>query len=653
MSSRRNRARTPRTGGTGGDRTAARRDAPISGGEDPVSRRDDAFPRGDDLVSGGDDAVIARALRWSLAVFAVVAVCGGLAAVWFLRPPPRPAAVETKLALPAGRPMPRATIPAIPFTDVTAAAGIDFVHENGAAGEKLLPETMGGGCGFFDMDGDGDQDLILTSGCRWPWDERPAAAPATMALYRNDGTGRFENVTAGSGLDVSFYGTGLAIGDYDADGLPDLFVAAVGPDRLFRNLGGGRFVDTTAAAGVAGGDGEWGTSCGFFDADGDGDLDLFVCNYVEWSPDLDRSQDFRLVGGGRAYGRPQNFAGAFPRLHRNDGAGRFTDVSAEAGVRVTNPATGVPVGKSLGVAFDDLDGDGATDVVVANDTVQNFLFHNRGGGRFAEIGREAGIAYDGEGRARGAMGIDIGRFRNDDEIGIVIGNFANEMSALYVSRGRRLQFKDDAVSNGFGPETRQELTFGVLFADLDLDGRLDIVSANGHLEEDINKVQKTQFYEQSPELFWNCGPAQPLEFVPVSAASVGRDFHRPLVGRAAATADIDGDGDLELLLTASGGRPRLLRNDQRLGHHWLRVALVGRPGNTGAIGALVSLHRDGSVQSWRVGPTRSYQSQCELPATLGLGSSTDTGAVTIRWPDGTTTEHAGLEPDRLHTIRQP
>ena len=648
--SRRDRTRSPRPRG---EEQAYAGDDPASGGDDQVSGGDDKVSGGDDRVSGGDDAVITRALMRSLVVFAAVAACGGLAAVWLLRPAPRPEPVETRLALPAGRPAPRATIPTIPFADVTASAGIDFVHENGAAGEKLLPETMGGGCGFFDMDGDGDQDLILTNGCRWPWDERPAAAAATMALYRNDGTGRFENVTAGSGLDVSFYGTGLAIGDYDADGLPDLFVAAVGPDRLFRNLGGGRFADATATAGVAGGDSEWGTSCGFLDADGDGDLDLFVCTYVEWSREIDRGQDFRLVGGGRAYGRPQNFAGAFPRLHRNDGGGRFSDVSAEAGVRVTNPATGVPVGKSLGVAFDDLDGDGATDVVVANDTVQNFLLHNRGGGRFEEIGREAGIAYDGEGRARGAMGIDIGRFRNDDEIGIVIGNFANEMSALYVSRGRRLQFKDDAVSNGFGPETRQELTFGVLFADVDLDGRLDIVSANGHLEEDINKVQKTQFYEQSPELFWNCGADQPLEFVPVPAASVGPDFHRPLVGRAAATADIDGDGDLDLLITAGGGRPRLLRNDQRLGHHWLRVGLVGRPDNAAAIGAVVALRRGGVVQSWRIGPTRSYQSQCELPATFGLGSSTDTGTLTIRWPDGTTTEHEGLEPDRLHTIRQP
>ena len=602
-----------------------------------------------------DDAVIGVALRRSLAVFATVALVTGGVAIWFGRPAPPAPRPAAQVPLPAGRPATRVAIPSIPFTDVTQAAGIRFVHENGAAGEKLLPETMGGGCGFLDMDADGDQDLVFTSGCRWPWDERPivAAAAATMAVYRNDGTGRFEDVTAGSGLDVSFYGTGLAIGDFDSDGLPDLFVAALGPDRLFRNLGGGRFEDVTAAAGVAGGDAEWGTSCGWFDAEGDGDLDLFVANYVEWSRDLDRAQDFRLIGGGRAYGRPQNFGGAFPRLHRNDGGGRFTDVSEEAGVRVRNPATGVPVGKSLGIAFDDLDGDGATDIVVANDTVQNFLLHNLGRGTFAEIGRESGIAYDVEGRARGAMGIDIGRFRNDDEVGIVIGNFANEMSALYVSRDRRLQFKDDAVSNGFGPETRQELTFGVLFCDVDLDGRLDILSANGHLEEDINKVQTTQFYEQSPELFWNCGPQEPLEFVPVPAASVGGDFHRPMVGRAAAAADIDGDGDTDLVITASGGPARLLRNDQRTGHHWLRVRLVGRTGNTDAIGAVVSLQRAGFVQSCRISPTKSYQSQCELPATFGLGGTAEAGRLVVRWPDGRTTEHEGLAADRLHTIREP
>lgn len=600
-----------------------------------------------------DDSVIGRAFWRSLAAIVAVAVVGGATAWWAGRKPPPPPTREATLELPKGRARAAVEMPAIPFTDVTDAAGIDFVHENGAAGEKLLPETMGGGCAFFDADGDGDQDLFLVQGARWPWDERPAPEPTpTSKLYENDGTGKFRDATAGSGLDVPFYGTGVAAGDYDGDGRVDLYVTAVGPGRLFRNAGGLAFTDVTAESGIGGEAGDWGTSCGWFDADRDGDLDLFVCHYVAWSRDVDRSQDFRLVGGGRAYGRPQNFGGTFPRLLRNDG-GRFTDVSAEAGIRVTNAATGVPVGKSLGLAFDDLDGDGMLDVVVANDTVQNFLFRATGPCTFEESGNLAGIAYDVEGRARGAMGIDIARFRNDDEIGIVIGNFANEMNALYVSQGTQMQFKDDAVSNGLGPETRQELSFGVLFEDVDLDGRLDIVAANGHLEEDINKVQKTQFYRQPPELFWNCGPSEATEFRPVPEALVGKDFHEPLVGRSVAAADIDGDGDVDLLITASGSKPRLLRNDQASGHHWLRVKLAGPEGNRDGIGALVTLKGAGVTATRRVSPTRGYQSQCELPVTFGLGDSAGPVDVSVVWPDGLTVKYAGMSVDTTTDLRHP
>lgn len=616
---------------------------------DGDSRRDR-----DEETEERDDAVIGEAFWRSLALIVAVGVIGTVVA-WRLglkSPPPPPR--EAKLALPSGREKPKVVMPAMPFTDVTAAAGIDFVHENGAAGEKLLPETMGGGCAFFDHDDDGDQDLLLVQGSRWPWDDRPALQPApTMKLYDNDGTGKFRDITAGSGLDVPFYGTGVAVGDFDADGRRDLFVTAVGPDRLFHNLGAGRFSDVTADAGVAGDEADWGTSCGWFDADRDGDLDLFVCNYVAWSRDIDRAQDFRLVGGGRAYGRPQNFGGAFPRLLRNDGGGRFTDVSEEAGIRVRNAATGVPVGKSLGLAFDDLDGDGALDVVVANDTVQNFLFRNTGSAVFEEVGNLAGVAYDVEGKARGAMGIDIARFRNDDEIGIVIGNFSNEMNALYVSQGSQMQFKDDAVSNGLGPETRQELTFGVLFADIDLDGRLDILAANGHLEEDINKVQKTQFYAQSPELFWNCGAGEATEFRPAPLDLVGSDFHRPLVGRGVAAADIDGDGDPDLIVTASGSKPRLLRNDQASGHHWVRISLAGTNANPDAIGALVTVETAAGVAARAVSPTRSYQSQSELPVTIGLGTANGPVEIRVAWPDGTTSTHAGIEVDRAVKLSHP
>lgn len=599
-----------------------------------------------------DDAVIGVALKWSLVMLVAVGTVAAGAVWWATRPPPAEELVETALVVPTIRERPQVEIPALPFTDITEAAGIRFVHENGAAGEKLLPETMGSGCGFVDVDGDGDDDIVLVNGCRWDWDQEKPSDTATPALYLNDGQGHFTDATTGSGLDVTFYGTGLAAGDIDGDGLTDLFIASVGQDRLFRNLGDGRFEDVTAAAGVAGDEGDWGSSCGFFDYDRDGDLDLFVCNYVVWNRAIDTSQNFQLIGGGRAYGRPQNFAGTFPKLYRNDGSGVFTDVSADSGLHVLNPATDVPVAKSLGVTFDDFDGDGWLDVVVSNDTVQNFLFRNQQDGTFEEVGRLAGIAFDIQGNARGAMGIDVACFRNDADRGIVIGNFANEMTALYVSRGARVQFKDDAIANGLGPQTRLELTFGVLFSDVDLDGRLDVVASNGHLEEEINRVQKTQFYEQPPRLYFNCGADEATEFLPVPPEKTGDDFARPMVGRSLATADIDGDGDLDFLFTASGGSPRLLRNDQALDHHWLRIRLVDEGQNPEAIGAVVQLERDGLTHTRRVNPTRGYQSQSELPVTFGLGDSPDTGRVLITWPDGTVTEHEGLEPDQLHILRR-
>ncbi|MDA0817682.1 MAG: VCBS repeat-containing protein, partial [Planctomycetota bacterium] len=541
-------------------------------------------PDNPDHDEPADDAVIGVALKWSLAVLGMGGLVAATIVYWASQPEPAEELVEQQLVVPTIRERPQVEIPELPFTDITEAAGLDFVHENGASGEKLLPETMGGGGGFVDVDADGDADIVLVNGCRWPWEKNSSSDAATPALYLNDGTGQFTNATAGSGLDVTFYGTGLAAGDIDGDGLTDLFISAVGPDRLFRNLGDGRFEEITETAGVGGSEGDWGSSCGFFDYDRDGDLDLFVCNYVVWNREIDAAQNFQLIGGGRAYGRPQNFAGSFPRLYRNDGQGIFMDVSAESGIQVRNPATDVPVAKSLGLTFDDFDADGWLDVVVSNDTVQNFLFRNQHDGTFEEVGRLAGIAFDIQGNARGAMGIDVACFRNDADRGIVIGNFANEMTALYVSRGAGLQFKDDAIANGLGPQTRLELTFGVLFADIDLDGRLDVVAANGHLEEEINRVQKTQFYEQPPRLYFNCGAEQATEFLPVGVDKTGEDFARPMVGRSLATADIDGDGDLDLLFTASGGPPRLLRNDQALGHHWLRIHLVDEGANYEAIG---------------------------------------------------------------------
>ncbi|MEX2317572.1 MAG: FG-GAP-like repeat-containing protein [Pirellulales bacterium] len=602
-----------------------------------------------------DDAIIGVALRWSLIVFGGMAVIAG-AAAYFLWPKPQASvAKQTKLAPVALGTKSDANMPRVKFTDVTREAGIRFVHENGAIGKKLLPETMGGGCAFFDFDGDGDQDLLLVNSLRrWPWDRKPTdPREATMALYRNDGKGKFDDVTAGSGLDVSFYGMGAAVGDYDGDGRVDVFLSALGKNHLFHNEGRGKFRDVTSQAGVAGDDKEWSTSSGWVDYDNDGDLDLFVCNYLKWSREYDESQDFQLTGGGRAYGRPQNFEGTFPYLYRNEGNGRFTEVAEAAGMHIRNPATGVPTAKSLGVVFTDVDQDGWLDFIVANDTVQNFLFHNQGNGKFTEIGAQTGIAFDMNGNARGAMGIDVARFRDNDAIGVVVANFANEMTALYVSYGKEMQFMDEAISTGIGPSSRLELKFGIFYADYDLDSRLDLFTANGHLEQDINRVQPSQHYEQSPQLFWNCGFKQDTEFLPVPADYSGPDFAKPMVGRGAAYADIDGDGDLDILLTAAGQPPRLLRNDQQQGHHWLRFRLAGTRTNRDAIGACVEVElADGRKLRREVLPTRSYLSQVELPVTFGLGSADEVRKVAVCWPDGSKQEVAVTAVNRSYDVAE-
>ena len=474
-----------------------------------------------------------------------------------------------------------------------------------------------------------------------------------MELYQNDGRGIFQNVTQGSGLDVSFYGMGAAVGDYDGDGLVDVFISAVGRNHLFKNMGHGRFEDVTESAGTAGEKDAWSTSCGWFDYDRDGDLDLLVLNYIAWSREFDLAQDFRLKDGERAYGRPQAFEGTFPYLYRNEGGGKFTEVAEASGLWIRDPQTKKPMAKSLGLAFADLDNDGWPDFIVANDTVQNFAFRNLRDGQFEEMGVLAGIAFDRGGDARGAMGIDVGKFRGDGSLGIAIGNFANEMTALYVSREGQLSFSDEAVPSGLN-STRHDLTFGVFYFDPDLDGRLDLFAANGHLEPDIQKVLPHERYEQPPELLWNCGKKSRFEFWPLTKESTGEDLLRPMVGRGAAYADIDGDGDQDVLITASGGRPRLLRNDQRLGRHWVRFRLRGTNANRDAIGAGINLTlSDGRVLSRQVMPTRSYLSQVELPVTFGLGDVAVIPRAEILWPDGTRQVLEGLEADQLHQIVEP
>jgi hypothetical protein len=563
--------------------------------------------------------------------------------------------------------------PHVTFTDITAKAGIRFTHTSGAFGRKLMPESLGSGCAFIDYDGDGHQDLLLINSRPWPGFEDGKPLP-TMQLYRNDGNGTFTDVTAAVGLDVPLSGMGVAVGDFDNDGLPDLFITALGDSRLLRNTRGPdrkhRFVDVTAKTGDLGKSPSWPTvtgeaflawdrpiafpsSAAFVDYDKDGRLDLFVCHYVVWSPRYDLAQGFDLQGLGRAYGPPTRFEGTHCRLYHNEGDGTFRDVSKAAGIEVLG-AFGRPLGKALGVAVADVDEDGWPDIVVANDTARNFFFHNQGDGTFKERGQESGVAFTG-GTARGAMGIDWGEYR-PGQSALWIGNFADEPdSLLRLDNARWLQFSDKALAEGIDGPSRAPLVFGLFFFDYDLDGRLDCLTCNGHLEPGIKKVQPSQDHAQPPLLYWNTGrkPA----FATVSAKEAGDDLFRPLVGRGCAHADIDGNGTLDVVLCENGGPARLLRNDGGTGHHWIRLALEGdgKRSNKSAIGARVVVTAGDLVQKSEVRASKGYLSCSELPLTFGLGTAATVDRVEIHWPgrDCAVQVLTDLAIDRVHTIRQP
>jgi enediyne biosynthesis protein E4 len=581
-------------------------------------------------------------------------------------------------------------VPPVRFTDVTQKWGIDFTHHTGAFGQKLLPETMGSGVAVIDFDNDGRPDLLFVDSRPWPGYEKQGQPLPTLRFFRNLGKGKFTDVTREIGLGVSLYGMGVAVGDFDNDGFPDLFVTAVGGNRLFRNVkapegqgaNGRMFRDVTASAGVGGPGGWpklnkpgeflkhgrpicWSTSAAFLDYDGDGKLDLFVCNYVTWSPTLDLAQHFTLTGKGRSYGPPTSFDGAQCFLYRNLGGGRFEDVSAKAGVQVfqrggtDTDKSKLNVGKSLGVIVADVDDDGWPDVIVANDTVRNFLFRNvadpkaPGGRSFKEIGQEAGVAY-AEGNARGAMGADWAPHYRPGKSALLIGNFADEPDTfLCLDDPRDLLFADVSLAEGISGPSRSPLKFGVFFFDYDLDGRLDFLTCNGHLDPEIGQVQLSQSYAQRPQLFWNTG----TRFEEVTARDAGPDLFKPLVGRGCAYADLDGDGKLDVILTANGGPARVLRNEGGAGNHWLRLKLVGdgKRSNTSAIGAQVTLEAGGQVQQREVCSARGYMSQSELVLTFGLGKETKVDRVTIRWPGkdaGPPQVRTGLAVDKEYRIEQ-
>ncbi|HYL61256.1 MAG TPA: CRTAC1 family protein [Candidatus Methylomirabilis sp.] len=518
------------------------------------------------------------------------------------------------------------------FTNVTAAAGIEFQHNSGAYGGKLLPETLGSGCAFLDYDRDGWQDILLVNGMDWPGHRRQRS---TLRLYRNNRNGTFTDVTKAAGLDVELYGMGVAAGDYNNDGFPDIFISCVGQSRLFKNTGRGTFVDVTKTCGLGHKQG-FSTSALWLDYDRDGLLDLFVCNYVRWSPEHDVFCS--LDGTHKSYCTPEAYRGDTCWLFRNRGDGTFEDVTATSGIFDSSS-------KSLGVAMFDYDQDGWPDLLVANDTQPNKLYKNLGNGKFKDIGVAAGIAFSEDGKARAGMGVDTGDFENSGKPGVAITNFDNEMIGLYQAAGHET-FDDIAIPSGLGAASRNTLGFGCAFLDVNLDGLLDLAVANGHIDETVRNIRGNVGYAQPPQLFLNEGGGK---FKDV-AEEAGGGFETPIVGRGLAYGDFDNDGDLDLLITTNNGPAYLYRNDQTAGNRSLRLRLVGTKSNRDAIGATVRIFHGGQQQMRVVRGGSSYLSQSELPVTFGVGKSESIERVTIEWPSGRSEEYKNLATGQTHEV---
>ncbi len=520
---------------------------------------------------------------------------------------------------------------AFQFTDIARSAGIDFVHNNGSFGKRYLPEPLGPGCAFIDYDNDGYPDVLLINGKGWPGHERGGGS--AVRLYHNNRNGTFTDVTASSGLTLSAYGMGVAVGDYDNDGYDDIFVTAVGQSHLFHNNGNGTFTDVTRQAGLWGIN-EFSTSAAWVDYDRDGKLDLIVGNYVDWSPQKDIT--CTLDGVHKSYCTPESYFGVPPRLWHNLGNGRFEDVTRQAGLFDS-------ASKTLGVSVFDYNGDGWPDLLFANDTQPNKLYVNNKDGTFTERAMQAGIAFSEDGIARAGMGVDSGDYDHSGRPSIILSNFSNQMMSLYHNEGNGL-FVDEAPHSGIGRASLLSLGFSCFFFDYDLDGWPDVFVANGHIDDDIEKIQKRIKYRQPPHLFHN-NRGKGFQDV---ARQLGAEFSAPRLGRGAAFADINNDGYLDLLVTTNGGAPALFRNPGGT-NHGLRIKLVGTISNRDGIGAVVRL-KTGADMQYQMLHSGGYLSQNELVLTFGLGQSIKADGVQINWPSGRTEYLTDVAADQTITV---
>ncbi len=529
------------------------------------------------------------------------------------------------------------TTRSVQFVNVAESAGIDFRHDNAASPQKYLIETMGSGCGWIDYDQDGLLDLYLANGAATRL-YKPAR-PLRGALYRNNGDGTFTDVTAKARVEAEgLFGMGVAVGDYDNDGYPDLLVLGYGRCILYHNNGNGTFTDVTVHAGVEN-SGRWASSAAWFDYDNDGRLDLVIANYIDWSPERnfwcgDHGPDMR------SYCHPDDYNGEAPTLYHNNGDGTFTDVSKKSGI-------GLKPGNGLGVVTFDYDNDGWQDIFIANDSMANFLFHNNRDGTFHEVAYLSGVAVSADGLAEAGMGTDAADTTGNGRMDLVVTHLDNQLARLYQNLGDST-FDDATLRSGLGYATFHMSGFGARFMDYDNDGAPDIFMANGHVLDNIQRYNANVHYAEPKLMFRNLGRGN---FGNVSD-ELGRDFKLPTVSRGAAIGDFDNDGDLDILVNNNGQRPQLLRNDGGNANHWLEILLIGTRSNRDAVGARLKVTAGKLVLYEQRKGGMSYQSAQDPRLHFGLGKYSTVDAVEILWPSGATTRVTNIMSDQIIAIEE-